>query len=85
MRNIRLFVAHSLPRCIVWRIDDGAQKSDLVYIVIWVHGGVIYAVAAHRDKKTAQVRKRFYKKNFNPGNDEVGIFEVEIGKHADED
>jgi hypothetical protein len=61
------------------------EKTDLIYVVVWVHSGVPYEVEAYRDKKTAKARRRFYKKNFDPGDDEVGVFEVEIGKHADED
>jgi len=56
------------------------KKRDVIYVVIWVHSGVIYAVEAHRDKKTAQARKRFFKKCTNPDYDDVGVVEVEIGK-----
>jgi len=37
-------------------------------------------VEAHRDKETAQARKRFFKKCTNPDYDDVGVVEVEIGK-----
>ena len=60
------------------------KKSDVVYIVIWVHSGVVYAVEAHRAKKTAQARKRFFKKDTNPEYDDVSVVEVEIGARSEE-
>jgi hypothetical protein len=60
------------------------RKSVVIYIVVWVHSGVPYKVEAYRDLKTARTRAKFFKQDFNPDYDEVGVFEVEVGKHDDE-
>jgi len=69
----------TLPQKPFHRLNFG----EGIDIVIWVHSGVVYAVEAHRDKKTAQARKRFFKKGNNLDYDEVGVFEVKIGKPDD--
>lgn len=55
------------------------KSPDMIYVVVWVHSGVPYAVEAYRDKKTAKARELFFKKDSNPDYDEVGVFQVEIG------
>ena len=56
------------------------QKRDVVYVVVGVYSGVIDTVEAYRDDETAQTRADFPKQDINPDYDEVGVFEVEIGK-----
>lgn len=52
----------------------------MVYVVVFVFRGIIDTVEAYRDLKTAQDRAEILKQNSNPDYDEMGVFEVEIGK-----
>lgn len=65
--------------------EDSTQKCNVVFVVVFVYRGIIDTVEAYRDLKTAQTRADFFKQDYNPDYDEVGVFEVEIGERDDTD
>jgi len=56
------------------------KKSEVIFVVIWIHSGVPYEVRAYRDEKKAERRARFLKRDINPDYDEVGVFEVQVAQ-----
>jgi hypothetical protein len=60
------------------------KKRDVVYVVVWVHRGVIDTVEAYSDEKTAQARAEIFRQDSNPECDDVGVVEVEIGVKSED-
>lgn len=56
------------------------KKAETVFVVVWVISGIPDTVEAYRDIETAWAREAEFRKDIRPDYDEVGIFEVEIGK-----
>lgn len=56
------------------------RKSETVFVVVLVVSGIPDTVEAYRDIETAWAREAEFRKDIRPDYDEVGIFEVEIGK-----
>lgn len=54
------------------------KKRDVVFVVVFVYRGIVDTVEAYRDLKTAQARADFFKQNYNPDYDEVGVFGVRM-------
>ncbi len=59
------------------------KKSEIIWVVVSVASGVPVLVEAYRNKRKALARQRTLRKDINPDYDEVGAFEVEIGKQGD--
>lgn len=59
------------------------KKRDVVYVVVFVFRGIIDTVEAYRDLETAQNRTEILKQDINPDYDEIGVFEIEVGKSGD--
>lgn len=55
------------------------KKRGVVNVVVFVYRGIIDTVEVYRDEKTALARADFFKQDYNPDYDEVGVFEVEVG------
>ncbi len=66
-------------------IPKQPKKSEMLWTVVLVDCGVPILAEAYRDEKIARLRERTLRKGINPDYDEVGVFEVEIGKRGDED
>ena len=55
------------------------KNRDVVWVVVYVHEGVIYAVEAYRDKMAAESRREFYLKEYNREEDDLDVYEVGLG------
>lgn len=55
------------------------KNREVVWVVVYVHEGVIYDVEAYRDRKSAESREKFYQKEYNPEEDDLDLYEVELG------
>lgn len=49
-----------------------------IWILIYVHRGLIQEPEIFTDEKSAEIRKKVILKNFNPDYDEIGIYEKEV-------
>ncbi len=58
------------------------KKSEMLWVVVSVESGIPALAEAYRDEETARSRERSLREDINPDYDEVGLFEVEIGKRS---
>lgn len=57
-----------------------AQKqSDLLWVVVKVESGIPVTVEVYRDKQLAEMRERSLRTCMRPDDDEIGLFELQIG------
>lgn len=59
-------------------ISREKRKKHSIWVVVEVASGIPVAVEAYSDLNAAKARESQLRKNINPENDEVGIFEVTI-------
>ncbi|MBI3536543.1 MAG: hypothetical protein HY070_03115 [Chloroflexi bacterium] len=65
------------------RKSKQTKKSETIFVVVLVISGIPDTVEAFRDIKTAWAREAELRKDIRPDYDEVGVFEIEIGKRED--
>lgn len=58
------------------------KQPEAIWVVVLVKSGIPTMVEAYRDKKTARARETSLRKDINPDNDEVSLFEVKIGAQS---
>ena len=56
------------------------QKDKVIWVVVLVESGVPTLAEAYFDEETAKIREQTLRKDIRLDYDEVGLFEVEIGK-----
>jgi len=59
------------------------KKPELIWVVVEVHSGIPVMAEAYYDVESAVMREQYLRKHMRPEDDEVGVFEVQVGHSID--
>jgi hypothetical protein len=60
------------------RLKMPQQKKEPLWIVVYVHSGVVYEVKAYRSEKSAERRANQLRREMNEDEDDLQVVEIKV-------